>query len=200
MISRYPGWQFFGTLTWAKDPNKRAARALGGAVQFFGRTAQLVEVPFSHLVWCLRGEQGEQFGRGHHHYLLGGLRELAPTRSGASVLRWVWESAGHGFADVKVFDRERRGPAYVLDCLSGSESSDGANYESRKFAFVQAPPLVSQSLLRWHQRFARETERREAWRQRWLARQAGGTRDSSRGPGEGPAAEGEVTSPELDTL
>jgi hypothetical protein len=168
MISRYPGWQFFGTLTWAKDPKDREARALGGAVQFFGRTAQLVGVPFSYLVWCLRGERGERFGRGHHHYLLGGMHKLPATLTGASTLRWLWESAGHGFADVKVFDRARRGPAYVLDCLSGAATRGGANYESRKFAFVEDRPMLSASLLRWHRRFEREFLTSEKRRRRWL--------------------------------
>ena len=103
-----------------------------------------------------------------------------------------------GFSDVKVFDQSRRGPAYVLDCLSGSASRGGANYEARKFAFVEQPPMLSESLLRWHRRFEREFKASEKRKRRWLYRlnevvQHGGMRDSSRGAnGEAPTAEVEV--------
>lgn len=160
LICRYPGWEFFGTQTFARTP-KQVARARGGAIQFFYRLAKVVEVPFPSLVWVLREERGEAAGRLHYHYLIGGT-SLPVAISGCYVLKRIWERAGMGFADVKVFEAGLRGPEYMTKWLSGAATAAGAAYEVAKF---RSPDrlIFSRSLGAWLARQDREKVRGRVW-------------------------------------
>ena len=62
-------WQFFGTLTFKRDRMVERWR-LGMWFALLRLTAKQFEIPFPKLLWVLRQEKGEQFGRIHFHYLL----------------------------------------------------------------------------------------------------------------------------------
>ena len=69
IITRYPAWEFFGTLTFkGRVPSNR--KAGGWAMNHMFRVAKLYKVHLSALVWVLREENGGIGGR-KHFYLMG---------------------------------------------------------------------------------------------------------------------------------
>ena len=126
-------WQFFGTLTF-KSERLSERRRYHMAYAHLRQIAKQFRVPFKGLLWVLRQEEGEMFGRLHFHYLLAGLdrRNVHPT-----TCHWImnqWEDIGGGMARVSRFDPRLNAGAYLLKDLSFDDSSlAGGAYESAKF-------------------------------------------------------------------
>jgi len=77
---------------------------------------------FKDLLWCLRVERGETFGRIHFHAVIAGFP--------AWFVRWVstermcqaWRSFGGGHAKVTVYDSRLDGVDYILADIPGPPS------------------------------------------------------------------------------
>jgi len=96
VLCRYRNWGVFGTGTWSSTvlPNANQQRKLKFA--FLYETADLAGIPFRRLVWALRHERGEQFGREHYHYRLtsagtGLVLDLAPAGPGRLLDQRTWD-------------------------------------------------------------------------------------------------------------
>lgn len=118
---------------------------------FMYQTAKLFGVPFSELVWCSRHERGEQFGREHYHWLIGG-RSIQPTISHCFRLNSLWDSFPKaGFARHYLYDANQGGVEYVCKCLSSSALSERQaqdSYEVAKFGWLDTEVILANSLLR----------------------------------------------------
>lgn len=146
-ISRFRGWQYFGTLTFAQPvPGLAASRKLVFAHLY--RAAKLLKSPFSRLVWVLRAEHGEKTGRLHYHFLLG-AGTLKPNLGLCFTLNNNWEKLPRcGIARHRIFDKSQNGAEYVVACLSGEDTAGADFYESMKFGTQGSDVTLSNSLCR----------------------------------------------------
>jgi len=62
-------WQFFGTLTYKKERMPERVR-MTMLFSWLRKAAENFRVHFPKLVWVVRQERGETFGRLHHHVLI----------------------------------------------------------------------------------------------------------------------------------
>jgi len=147
-ISRFRHWRYFGTGTWssAKIPAESLQTRILFA--FLYRSAKLFQVPFGSLVWVVRRERGELFGRQHYHWLIGGPVKANITN--AFRLNSLWDSFPKaGFARHYVYDAARGSVEYVTKCLSGLAIRGGASeYETGKFGWSDNEVLPSKSFIR----------------------------------------------------
>jgi len=121
-------WDYFATLTFSRElPRPRCF----GAYFRFLRLVPATVCPIDRLLWALRAERGERFGRFHFHALLGGLGDLKNPESFRFVLKSWWRQAGGGFADVRRYDQLRAGAVYVTKCLG--VAAVARDYELKKF-------------------------------------------------------------------
>ena len=168
-------WQLFGTLTFASERLPERVR-LAMWFAYCRKTAANFRLHFPKLLWCLRQEQGESFGRRHFHYLLGGLPQQAVTISTCMAQKSAWEkflpckkgevpklnpawNVGGGMARVRLFDHSRNGVGYVSECLS----MGGADvYESAKFGAASSGLMLSKGAQALLARVIREERRRVA--------------------------------------
>lgn len=145
LITRYPTWCQFGTLTFLGKaaPSHGFRRKM--AFAWLRTMATMADLDFSRLIWCLRDEQGEKTGRHHFHVLLG--RTRLPLSPGTNFrLMAAWERLGGGMARVKTFNRSLAGAEYVSKCLSGESTRGESAYELDKFGWTEHPPELSHSL------------------------------------------------------
>jgi len=151
LISRYVGWEWFGTLTWkGKVPPQGRRRKLWFAYQY--ELAALADVSFSSLFWVLRSEQGEKTARHHFHFLLGNSH-LSASKSTAFRLMWLWEKrVGGGHARVTRWDPSLNGVEYVTKCLGAGQAA-GNLYELDKFRGEEIE--LSRSFVSWAERRAK---------------------------------------------
>lgn len=145
LITRYPSWCQFGTLTFiGKAPPSHGCRRKM-AFAWLRTMATMADQDFSRLIWCLRDEQGEITGRHHFHVLLG--RTHLPLSPATNFrLMAAWERLGGGMARVKTFNRSLAGAEYVSKCLSGESTRGESAYELDKFGWTESPPELSHSL------------------------------------------------------
>lgn len=161
-ISRFAGWEWFGTLTWkGKVPSPGRARKLWFAYQY--ECAALADRPFSSLFWVLRSELGEKTERHHFHFLLGNTA-LPSSKTTAFRMMWLWETklkCGH--ARLAAWDPSLNGIQYVTECL-GAGRAGGNLYELNRFAskdvervdrFREEEVEMSKSLQAWLSRRAK---------------------------------------------
>lgn len=117
-------WQTFGTLTFRDlSPSDRLWTC---AWLHFQRVAKTCALPYGRLLIALRYELGEQGHRPHFHYLLGGL----PWRNHLAIAGMCeneWRSRTGSIAQVRPYDRNQSGAAYVAKNLGAN------NYERSKF-------------------------------------------------------------------
>ena len=129
-------WQFFGTLTYRKVPkSERIRRKL--LFKYLRLVAKQFEMPFDHLHWVVREEDGEATGRTHFHYLLAGLNRRCENRNTCFWLMDCWDkSMGIGHARVHRYDPRLGAGAYLVKELAGfnDRSLGGDFYESAKFS------------------------------------------------------------------
>lgn len=150
VITRYERWQYFASLT-LRGIGGRTPKVvmLPGMLMVLREHASMLGVPFSRLVWCLRAEHGERFGRLHYHALISAEGEGAkkPTIGNSYRLRSVW-ARRFGWADVRVYDRRQHGAAYVVKCLGYRDTSGMNAYELSKFG-QGIDAILSDSLIRY---------------------------------------------------
>ena len=152
IITRYPFWQFFGTLTFKGGVAPRLERSKGRAMGLLFRASGLAEVPFASVVWALRPEEGEITHRGHFHYLLGSSG-MPRTTSSCFILKNLWERACKGgMSRVYLYDASLHGAEYVVKCLHSERTAAATIYEVAKFGWTKQPPELSVSLRRYAQR------------------------------------------------
>lgn len=127
-------WQFFGTLTFKRE---RMSDRVRHSLLFahLRAIAKQFGLPFDHLLWVVRKEDGETFGRTHFHYLIAGLDRRYENRSTCFWLMSCWEhTQGAGHARVHRFDPRLNAGGYLL---KGGAFNDrtlgGDHYESAKF-------------------------------------------------------------------
>ena len=153
-------WQFFGTLTFKKELMPERHR-IGMYFATLRTVARKLRVFFPDLPWCLRQENGEQFGRRHLHFLLTGLPRNNVNPSTCFFIMHSWEEHGGGMARVRVFDDTLNGVGYVSKCL-GTVPDGRDVYESAKFAHGPSQLMLSSGLQRMLRGLDHVTERRLA--------------------------------------
>ena len=138
-------WDVFGTLTFRSVPSPK--RAFGRAWAHMHQAAEIVERPYSQLLIALRAELGEQGGRFHFHYLLGGTQARNEiTLAHQLEHRWFGMFGQGAIAKCRAYDRSRAGVAYVTKCLS--QGTWGANeYELRKYNLADTVTLSRSVIL-----------------------------------------------------
>jgi len=107
------GWQYFGTLTFARDGVSEKVQV----TMFFSLIRTLAKnsgVHFRRLLWCLRRENGEALGRLHFHFVIGGLPARYVSQVTCFSLMNKWESLGGGMARVREYDTALDGVGYIL--------------------------------------------------------------------------------------
>lgn len=134
-------WQYLATLTFrGRVPSP--PRAIRFAQEWLVGVAGVARVPFRRLLWVLRPEEGESFGRFHIHLLIAGVPFA--DQSFRFRIKAGWK---HGFADIRAWESGLGGVAYVAKGLGGG-GSDGDNvYESSKFV-SHHNLILSESLAR----------------------------------------------------
>lgn len=127
-------WDVFGTLTFkGKVPRERIA--YGHAWRHLHQAAKLTGQPYASLLIALRAERGEQNGRFHFHYLLGGT-EIRNAITLAHQLEYSWKGQVGAISKIRPFDCSQAGVAYITKCLSG-----GDVYEMNKFISAEEVTL-----------------------------------------------------------
>jgi hypothetical protein len=127
-------WQLFATLTFKSErlPERVRLSLFFALLREFCAQFQL---KFPYLLWCLRQEPGETFGRRHFHFLLAGAREALVNQATCFWLMNKWEKLGGGMTRIYVFDPRLNAGSYILQRNGFSSAVDlGDAYESAKFA------------------------------------------------------------------
>ena len=130
-------WQVFCTLTFRgrvprHDRRERLLR------DWLSSVASLSRVPHQgRLLWVVRDEAGEKFGRPHFHVLIGGIPSLSLSPALLYRAKFQWKAVG--FSDFRMW----------LEGLGALEyiGEDSANcYEASKFCYATGL-ILSESLL-----------------------------------------------------
>jgi hypothetical protein len=127
------GWQFFGTLTFKSERLPERVR-VGLYFALLRESKAIFGVKLMRLLWCLRQERGEVWGRRHFHFLLAGAPERTAIPTTCFWLQDKWEKLGGGMARIHVFDSRLNAGSYILKRSGFSESIGGDVYESAKFS------------------------------------------------------------------
>jgi len=94
-------------------------------------------VHFKQLLWCLRRERGEQFGRLHFHAVIAGFPLRWINKPTCFAFEKLWSSLGGGHAKVTVYSASLDGLDYILkpEEMTGSTASRfaGDYHEMTKF-------------------------------------------------------------------
>lgn len=139
-------WQFFCHLTFKQERLPERVRLS----IFFAWVRTICgwhRVHFKRLVWCLRQERGETFGRRHFHSLISGLPRHTIHEDTCFAMKNQWEKVGGGMARVNLYDPTLNGEGYILKCL-GMTTDPGDVYESSKFGSGAAEVICSESVYR----------------------------------------------------
>lgn len=150
LITRYPSWCQFGTLTFENAGGVAPSQGFRYKLAFawLRAVAGMAGLDFSRLLWVLRDELGENTLRAHFHVLLG--RTHLPLNPSTNFrLMAAWERLGGGMARVKTFNRSLAGAEYVSKCLSGESTRGESSYELDKFGWTDRPPILSHSLVEY---------------------------------------------------
>ena len=129
------------------------------------RSGQRVDsVPFHALHWVAREETGELNGRYHFHLLLSGLPPSRCNTVERFAQKSIWQGVGGGFADVRAFDAQLAGAAYVLKGLEQWSRSQANAYEVGKFKEEEGRALIVSNALcdKWRKEFADRTRAKTA--------------------------------------
>lgn len=148
LLSRFRSWRIFGTGTWSSAQVPSTSRQIKTAFGFLYESAKIAQVPFRELVWVLRHERGEQFGRQHYHWLIG-HSSWNPPKSDCFRLNALWDSfPSAGFSRNYQFEPSLNGIEYVTKCLSGLALGARVGqdfYESGKFGRNDTTVTLSNS-------------------------------------------------------
>lgn len=69
---------------------------------------------FKQLLWVVREERGEQFGRRHYHALIAGLPSHWKTQGHCNHVESLWRQMGGGHPRVSVYNPTLDGVDYIL--------------------------------------------------------------------------------------
>jgi len=97
-------WQFFGTFTFraAEIPNAVRAKMFFSLLRKEARICSGLH--FKDLLWCLRVERGETFGRIHFHALIAGFPAWFVQWISTERMCQNWRKLGGGHVKVTVYD------------------------------------------------------------------------------------------------
>lgn len=139
-------WDFFGTLTFRKVPNRALRKKcifhyLRSVARAYGSRDWKWD-----LQWAVRHEFGEMTHRPHFHFLLKMKTDHTWSNATAAAhhLEWIWqeEVAGSaGFADVRTYDPSLSGAEYIMKADQGWFTSAANQYEMTKFYFENMSEL-----------------------------------------------------------
>jgi hypothetical protein len=140
-------WQFFGTLTFRSERLSERKR-YGMWFALLRQISRQYKVPFERLLWVLRIEQGEKFGRTHFHYLLAGLDRRYENPTTCFWLMNGWETLGGGMSRVSVFDPRLNAGSYILKDLDrfNDNTLGGGFYESAKFSSQDCQLMIADAV------------------------------------------------------
>lgn len=141
-------WDVFGSMTFASGKDRSPRRAYSHVWAHLHEASRICRVPYSHLLFAVRGELGEIGHQFHFHYLIGGTK-TSNVLTFCHQLERAWiVRTGARARDVRPYDRSLTGPEYVAKCL-------GANaYEISKFDLANEVTL-SRSVYRVSRSIAR---------------------------------------------
>ena len=144
-------WQLFGGLTFRQAELSERVR-LSMWFAFFRQIAAHNRVHRKDLLWCLRLERGDSFGRLHFHFLIAGLPEQGVTMGNRFAMRALWKRLGGGISRIDLYDNRLHGLPYIAGLLGGSASDIGSTgsmaYESAKFGAARSVLMLSKSVLK----------------------------------------------------
>jgi len=106
-------WQLFCTLTFKQERLPERVRV---AIFFalLRRTAHNSGLHFKKLLWVVRQERGETFGRLHYHALIAGLPSHFKGWVTCNSTEKLWVKFGGGHAKVTVYNPTLSGVDYIL--------------------------------------------------------------------------------------
>lgn len=143
-------WQFFCTLTFKKS---RVAERIRLSMFFAAMRlmARDYGLHFKRVLWVLRREEGESFGRVHYHALIAGFPSWARKVATAQAIEARWRRMGGGHPVVTVYNSTLDGVDYILkrgDELAGSLATRyaGDYHETQKFG-GSCDVMLSESIL-----------------------------------------------------
>jgi hypothetical protein len=110
-------WQLFCTLTFARRIPERIQVTMFFAL--LRQTACNSGVHFKSLLWCLRRERGEQFGREHFHAVIAGLPLWFVNWVTTERMCALWRRVGGGHSKVTLYNPQLDGVDYIM---KGAES------------------------------------------------------------------------------
>lgn len=129
-------WELFGTLTFRGSvPAPRVGYGL--CWREFHQVAEVSERLYSSLLIALRQDEGEKFGRGHFHWLLGGTR-VRNLITLSNQIEYDWKCLTGAKAEVRRYDCTLAGAEYVASRLTGANE-----YEVGKFDLAASTTLSS---------------------------------------------------------
>ena len=166
-------WQLFCTFTFKQNElSERVRLAMLFAV--LRTLAHNSGLHFKKLLWVVRTERGEQFGRLHYHALIAGLPSHWKNWATANSLEKLWRKIGGGHPRVSVFNPSLDGVDYILkrgDELARSLSArrGGDNHELCKFGgscdLTLSESVCAHLFQRQLQgRWGRGTSEKQGWR------------------------------------
>jgi len=141
-------WQLFGGLTFRQAELSERVR-LSMWFAFFRQIAAHNRVHRKDLLWCLRLERGDSFGRLHFHFLIAGLPEQGVTMGNRFAMRALWKRLGGGISRIDLYDNRLHGLPYIAERLGCSTSDIGSGsmaYESAKFGAARSVLMLSKSV------------------------------------------------------
>ena len=106
-------WQLFCTFTFRQERLPERIRL----AMFFAlarTTARNFRLHFTDLLWVLRQERGETFGRLHYHCLIAGLPSHGANWATCNSTEKIWTKFGGGHAKVSIYNPSLDGVDYIL--------------------------------------------------------------------------------------
>ena len=142
-------WQLFATLTFKREKMSQRHR-YGLLFAWLRELADSKGLHFKGLLWSVRAEAGESFGRFHYHVLISGLPVHEVNPSTCQFFERLWKSAlGVGIADVREWETGRDAVAYILKGIEGGTTKGANAYESGKFAQGRHTEVTLSQSMRW---------------------------------------------------
>jgi len=144
-------WQLFGGLTFRQaDLSERVRLCMWFAL--VREIAKYNKVHFKDVIWCLRLECGDSFGRIHFHFLIAGLSQQNISMGNRFAIRALWKKLGGGVSVIDLYDSRLHGLPYIAGVLGCSASDIGSTgsmvYESAKFGAASSVLMLSKSVLK----------------------------------------------------